>query len=139
RGRSAACVHLGARILSCAEPLASGVFSQLSQYDLAVAVSEVVRGRRRRVVARRRRASSSRVLRRVGSGALHMDALPWAVVVGSRESGLDQVHGGDIIRANVDEERLDSRHDFWVRLHGDDATIVLVRHNLIYAYGPLKE
>jgi len=31
----------------------------------------------------------------------------------------------------------DSRHDFWVRSHGDDATIVLDRHNLIYAYGPL--
>jgi hypothetical protein len=32
----------------------------------------------------------------------------------------------------------DSRHDLWVRSHDDDATIVLDRHNLIYAYGPLK-
>lgn len=32
----------------------------------------------------------------------------------------------------------DSRHDLWVRSHGDDATIVLDRHNLIYAYGPLE-
>lgn len=31
----------------------------------------------------------------------------------------------------------DARHDFWIRSHGDDATIVLDRHNLIYAYGPL--
>lgn len=31
----------------------------------------------------------------------------------------------------------DSRHDLWVRSHDDDATIVLDRHNLIYAYGPL--
>ena len=31
----------------------------------------------------------------------------------------------------------DSRHDFWLRSHGDDATIVWDRHNLIYAYGPL--
>jgi hypothetical protein len=31
----------------------------------------------------------------------------------------------------------DSRHDLWVRSHHDDATIVLDRHNLIYAYGPL--
>src|SRR5262245_3731637 len=28
----------------------------------------------------------------------------------------------------------DARHDFWVRSHDDDATIVLDRHNLIYAY-----
>src|SRR5206468_10147135 len=31
----------------------------------------------------------------------------------------------------------DSRHDIWVRSHTDDATIVLDRHNLIFAYGPL--
>jgi hypothetical protein len=31
----------------------------------------------------------------------------------------------------------DARHDFWIRSHGDDATIVFDRHNLIYAYGPL--
>jgi hypothetical protein len=31
----------------------------------------------------------------------------------------------------------DSRHDLWVRSHVDDATIVLDRHNLIYAYGPV--
>ena len=31
----------------------------------------------------------------------------------------------------------DARHDFWLRSHGDDATIVLDRHNIIYAYGPL--
>ncbi|PYV37426.1 MAG: hypothetical protein DMG06_28060 [Acidobacteria bacterium] len=31
----------------------------------------------------------------------------------------------------------DARHDFWVRSHDDDATIVLDRHNIIYAYGPL--
>ena len=31
----------------------------------------------------------------------------------------------------------DSRHDFWLRSHDDDATIVLDRHNIIYAYGPL--
>ena len=35
--------------------------------------------------------------------------------------------------------REDSRHDLWVRSHDDDATIVLDRHNLIYAYGPLDE
>ena len=33
----------------------------------------------------------------------------------------------------------DSRHDLWVRSHDDDATIVLDRHNLIYAYGPLEQ
>ena len=32
----------------------------------------------------------------------------------------------------------DARHDFWVRSHDDDVTIVLDRHNVIYAYGPLK-
>jgi len=32
----------------------------------------------------------------------------------------------------------DSRHDLWVRAHDDDATIVLDRHNLVYAYGPLE-
>jgi hypothetical protein len=32
----------------------------------------------------------------------------------------------------------DARHDFWLRSHDDDATIVLDRHNVIYAYGPLK-
>jgi len=31
----------------------------------------------------------------------------------------------------------DARHDVWVRSHDDDATIVLDRHNVIYAYGPL--
>jgi len=31
----------------------------------------------------------------------------------------------------------DSRHDLWLRSHDDDATIVLDRHNLIYAYGPV--
>lgn len=31
----------------------------------------------------------------------------------------------------------DARHDFWLRSHDDDATIVLDRHNVIYAYGPL--
>lgn len=31
----------------------------------------------------------------------------------------------------------DSRHDLWLRSHDDDATIVLDRHNIIYAYGPL--
>jgi hypothetical protein len=31
----------------------------------------------------------------------------------------------------------DSRHDLWIRSHGDDATIIFDRHNLIYAYGPL--
>jgi len=30
----------------------------------------------------------------------------------------------------------DARHDCWVRSHGDGATIVSDRHNLIYAYGP---
>jgi len=33
----------------------------------------------------------------------------------------------------------DGRHDFWVRSHGDDATIVWDRHNLIYAYGPMTD
>lgn len=32
----------------------------------------------------------------------------------------------------------DSRHDVWIRSHNDDATLVLDRHNLIYAYGPLS-
>lgn len=31
----------------------------------------------------------------------------------------------------------DARHDFWLRSHDDDATIVLDRHNIVYAYGPL--
>lgn len=31
----------------------------------------------------------------------------------------------------------DARQDFWIRSHGDAATIVFDRHNLIYAYGPL--
>jgi hypothetical protein len=31
----------------------------------------------------------------------------------------------------------DARHDFWLRSHDDDATIVLDRHNIIYMYGPL--
>jgi len=31
----------------------------------------------------------------------------------------------------------DSRHDVWLHSHDDDATIVLDRHNLIYAYGPI--
>jgi hypothetical protein len=34
--------------------------------------------------------------------------------------------------------REDSRHDLWVRSHDDDATVVLDRHNLLYAYGPLE-
>jgi len=33
----------------------------------------------------------------------------------------------------------DARHDFWIRSHGDDATVVLDRHNLIYAYGPVEK
>ncbi|WP_291986451.1 hypothetical protein [Luteitalea sp.] len=33
----------------------------------------------------------------------------------------------------------DSRHDLWVRSHDDDATLVLDRHGVIYAYGPLGE
>ncbi|HET9832249.1 MAG TPA: hypothetical protein VFP91_11085 [Vicinamibacterales bacterium] len=33
----------------------------------------------------------------------------------------------------------DARHDFWIRSHGDDATVVLDRHNFIYAYGPLDK
>jgi hypothetical protein len=33
----------------------------------------------------------------------------------------------------------DARHDFWLRSHDDDATIVLDRHNVIYAYGPLAQ
>ena len=31
----------------------------------------------------------------------------------------------------------EARHDLWVRSHGDDATIVWDRHNLIFGYGPL--
>jgi hypothetical protein len=31
----------------------------------------------------------------------------------------------------------DSRHDLWLRSYDDDATIVLDRHNIIYAYGPI--
>src|SRR3954466_11022205 len=31
----------------------------------------------------------------------------------------------------------DARHDLWVRSHGDDATIVWDRHNMIFVYGPL--
>jgi hypothetical protein len=31
----------------------------------------------------------------------------------------------------------DARHDFWLRSHDDDATLVLDRHNVIFAYGPL--
>jgi hypothetical protein len=31
----------------------------------------------------------------------------------------------------------DARHDVWLHSHDDNATIVLDRHNLIYAYGPL--
>src|SRR3954464_14668934 len=31
----------------------------------------------------------------------------------------------------------DSRHDIWLHSRADNATIVLDRHNLIYAYGPL--
>src|SRR5881227_1547998 len=31
----------------------------------------------------------------------------------------------------------DARQDFWIRSHGDVATIVPDRHNLICAYGPL--
>ena len=33
----------------------------------------------------------------------------------------------------------DSRHDLWVRSHDDDATLVLDRHGVIYAYGPVGE
>jgi len=32
----------------------------------------------------------------------------------------------------------DARHDLWLRSHHDDATIVLDRHNIIYAYGPIE-
>ena len=31
----------------------------------------------------------------------------------------------------------DARHDFWIRSHSDDVTIVFDRHNLIYGYGPV--
>jgi len=31
----------------------------------------------------------------------------------------------------------DARHDFWIRSHDDDGTLVLDRHNIIYAYGPV--
>ena len=31
----------------------------------------------------------------------------------------------------------DARHDFRLRSHDDNATVVLDRHNVIYAYGPL--
>jgi hypothetical protein len=31
----------------------------------------------------------------------------------------------------------DARHDLWVRSHNERATIVLDRHNIIYAYGPI--
>jgi hypothetical protein len=31
----------------------------------------------------------------------------------------------------------DARHDLWLRSRQENATIVLDRHNLIYAYGPL--
>lgn len=33
----------------------------------------------------------------------------------------------------------DARHDLWIRSHDDDATLVLDRHNLLYAYGPLDD
>jgi len=33
----------------------------------------------------------------------------------------------------------DARHDFWLRSRDDDATIVLDRHNIIYADGPLRQ
>ena len=33
----------------------------------------------------------------------------------------------------------DARHDLWVRSHGDDATLILDRHNIIYVYGPLSD
>ena len=33
----------------------------------------------------------------------------------------------------------DSRHDVWLHSVDDDATMVLDRHNLIYAYGPIDE
>ena len=32
----------------------------------------------------------------------------------------------------------DARHDIWLRSHDDNATLVLDRHNVIYAYGPLR-
>jgi hypothetical protein len=33
----------------------------------------------------------------------------------------------------------DSRHDLWVHSSGSDATVVVDRHDLIYAYGPLEQ
>ena len=33
----------------------------------------------------------------------------------------------------------DARHDLWLHSHNEDATIVLDRCNLIYAYGPLDD
>lgn len=32
----------------------------------------------------------------------------------------------------------DARHDMWIHSQGDNATIVLDRHNLLYAYGPIE-
>jgi hypothetical protein len=31
----------------------------------------------------------------------------------------------------------DARHDVWLHSHDDNATIVLDRHNIVYAYGPI--
>lgn len=51
---------------------------------------------------------------------------------------LTSVDVEDFLRQFGRYVREDSRHDLWVRSHEDDATIVLDRHNLIYAYGPLE-
>ena len=40
--RSSGLVHHGERVVSCAQPLAGGLLPQLSQHDLAVALSEVL-------------------------------------------------------------------------------------------------
>src|SRR5262245_32001832 len=48
---------------------------------------------------------------------------------------VDQVH--EFLRQFGAFLSQDSRHDFWLRSHDGDATIVLDRHNIIYAYGPL--
>lgn len=32
----------------------------------------------------------------------------------------------------------DARHDTWIHSRGDNATIILDRHNLIYTYGPIE-
>jgi hypothetical protein len=48
----------------------------------------------------------------------------------------DRVH--DFLRQFGPFLAQDARHDFWLRSHDDDATIVLDRHNIIFAYGPLQ-